>query len=190
MATGRRDAILAAAVRLFEEKGYHATSVQDIAEAVGLRKGSLYHYISSKDDLLIEIVLDAIRAHTDRLAQTAGLALPASERLARAITQHVKAIAENRATFTTYLRESYAINREQQAPVLEQSDRYARLLERIIRDGQEAGEFRPADPKMAAMAVLGACNWLYRWYSPEGRLGPDDVARSFVKLFLEGLKVG
>lgn len=182
--------ILEAAARLFEQKGYHATSVQDIADEVGLQKASLYHYIQSKDDLLTEIALEAITSQNARLEAIAGAAEPASRRLARAITEHVRAMAKNRATFTIYLREQHAISEREQARVLEASDRYAHLLEGIVADGIASGEFRGVDPKAATMAILGACNYLYRWYSPAGRLGPDAVAQEFTALFLRGLVAG
>lgn len=99
-------------------------------------------------------------------------------------------MAKNRATFTIYLRESYAIAERDQARVMAASDQYARLMEGIVADGIAAGEFRAADPKAATMAILGACNYLYRWYSPAGRLAPDQMAAEFVRLFLSGLVAG
>ena len=183
--------ILESAVRLFQEKGYHATSMQDIADEVGLQKGSLYHYISGKEQLLYEIVHGTISGYTENLREIASSpGESARARLERAVRAHVEAIAANLGMLTIYLREAHALTDQQRLEVNARSDEYYRLFSGLIAEGVRAGEFRRVDNRMAAFAILGACNWVYRWYRPGGRLRPGEIADRFLEVFLRGLMAG
>jgi AcrR family transcriptional regulator len=179
--------ILAAATRLFQQKGYHATSMQDIADAVGLQKGSLYHYISGKEDLLVVIIQDAIGQYNERLAEVKAMDLPVRERLELAIHYHLKGIADNLGMLTIFLRESYALNEEQQRRISVDSARYNQMFEDLYREGIASGEVRDLDPKLVARTVLGACNWFYRWYDPNGEKSIDELANFFSDLCFTGI---
>lgn len=189
MGRSKQGEIERAAIHLFEEKGFHATSMQDIAEAVGLQKGSLYHYISGKDELLAAIAQQTLAGYVQRLADIVELPQPASERLAMAIRAHLEATAADREMMTVLLRESYAITSEQRAHVAHNSARYRDLFTQIIRDGMASGEFATADPEVAALVLIGSCNWFHRWYDPAGRLDLNRIADVFVALSLRGLEV-
>lgn len=182
--------IMQAAIRLFQQKGYHATSMQDIADEVGLQKGSLYHYISGKEDLLVVIMHDALGQYNARLAEIRGLALPVRQRLEMAVKAHVKGIAENLGMLTIFLRESYALNPEQQRLITQESDRYNRMFEALFAEGVASGELRGLDPKLSTRVVLGACNWLYRWYRPDGPQSIDQVSDFVVDLLFNGIAAG
>lgn len=182
--------IMQAAIHLFQQKGYHATSMQDIADAVGLQKGSLYHYIAGKEDLLVVIMHDALSQYNARLAQIRELDLPVRQRLELAVKAHVKGIAENLGMLTIFLRESYALNPEQQRVISEESDRYNEMFEALFAEGVASGELRHLDPKVSTRVVLGACNWLYRWYRPDGALSIDQLADTFVDLLFNGIAAG
>ncbi len=184
---GKSEEIFAQAVRIFQQKGYHATSVQDIADAVGLQKGSLYHYISSKEELLFQIFERGSQALTRRLEEIVSSDASPTVKLQRAIEAHLAELCEHLDIFTVYLSERRALEGRHYAKVHTQAERHARLLEQIIQDGIRAGEFRAVDPKMAAHAILGMCNWLYQWYSPGGRLSPEGIAQIFSDLALRGL---
>lgn len=181
--------IVAAAVRLFQQKGYHATSMQDIADAVGLQKGSLYHYISSKDDLLVAIFNDAIAQYNARLSDIAAMNAPVRDRLEMAIRYHVQGIAENLGVLTIFLRESYALTPQQQALVSEGTRRYNEMFERLLAEGIEKGEIRKMDPKIATRTILGSCNWFYRWYRPGGAMSLDEVINFFNDVIFNGVAV-
>ncbi len=185
----RAEQVVAAALRLFREKGYHATSMQDIAEAVGLYKGSLYHYIRCKEDLLVyafERAMAALLSQTEGIAQDTRLT-PA-EQLRHAIRAHVQAVAEHLDALTVYLHEWRVLDGESAATVAKQRERYAALLGDIIQRGVRAGELQAADVRLATLGVLGTCNWLYHWYSPTGRLQPEQIADAFADLLLDGLR--
>jgi AcrR family transcriptional regulator len=190
VATNKQADILAAAIRLFHEKGYHATSMQGIAQAVGLQKGSLYHYISSKEDLLVAIIRDAIAQYNARLEAVRAMDLPVREKLELAVRHHLKGIAENMGMLTIFLRESYALQPEQQRLIQEESDRYNRMFEELFQEGVASGEMRPLEPALVTRTVLGACNWLYRWYRPDGPLSMDELADVFVDILFHGIAAG
>lgn len=179
--------IALAAVKLFEQKGYRATSVQDIADEVGLQKGSLYHYIQSKEDLLLQIAHQAITEFNARLEDVLSLPITAKEKLSLAIESHLEVSIGNLQTTTVLLRETYALGEKPHQVIQDLTDRYLELLTSILEEGRENGEFRSENSKVTALAILGSCNWMYRWYSPSGELSAKDLARTFSELFLHGL---
>jgi TetR/AcrR family transcriptional regulator, cholesterol catabolism regulator len=181
--------VRAAALRLFRDKGYHATSMRDIAVEVGMNKGSLYSYIRSKEDLLIPLFEHAMGLLTAEIeAICADPTLTPTERLTRAIHAHVTNVAEHLDILTVYLSEWRQLTSDSLATVREKRERYADLFLQIIEDGVERGEFRPIDTHSAMLNIIGMCNWMFRWYRPDGRLTPDEVADNMIDLVLGGIK--
>lgn len=188
MAANKQAEILTAAIQLFQQKGYHATSMQDIADAVGLQKGSLYHYISGKEDLLVVIIQDAISQYNARLSEVKAMDLPVRKRLDLALRYHLQGIADNLGMLTIFLRESYALKEEQQKTIRVESQRYNQMFEELFQEGVESGELRDLDPKLATRTMLGACNWFYRWYDPAGPKSMTELADFFVDLLFGGVE--
>ncbi len=186
--TNKEEQIFAEAVRIFKEKGYHAASVQDIADAVGLQKGSLYHYISSKEELLLKIFERSTGALTQRLQEILASDLSPTDKLRQAIDAHLVALTTQLDLYTVYLSERRMLTGRIHSQVRTEAERTARLLEQIIQAGIDTGDFRATDSKMAAHAILGMCNWLYQWYSPSGRLTAEQIASIFSDLVIRGLK--
>jgi AcrR family transcriptional regulator len=187
LANNKQSEIVAAAIRLFQQKGYHATSMQDIADAVGLQKGSLYHYISSKEDLMVSIIHDAIAQYNARLAEVKARDLPVRKKLELAVRYHLQGIAENLGMLTIFLRESYVLNPEQQRKITEESAKYNRMFEELFEEGVRSGEMRNLDPKLVTRTVLGACNWFYRWYRPDGPMSMAQLCDFFVDVLFHGI---
>lgn len=187
MSNNKLAEIVAAATQLFKDQGYHGTSMQDIADAVGLQKGSLYHYITSKEDLLMHIVQEAVDTYVGRLSEIAASSLPPRDKFAAAVRQHLVGIANNLGMLTIFLREVHALTPEQQKLVRRETDRYNKAIEAIFVEGVRDGAFRPLDAGIACRAVLGACNWFYRWYQPDGRLSLDVLADTFVEILFNGI---
>ena len=174
----REKAIRAAALRIFRQKGYHAASMQNIADAVGLYKGSLYYYVSSKEELLVRLfegraeqVLGEIRAASGTGTRT--------EQLRAMVRAYVLGVLRNLDSVRVYLREEHVLPpaalRQVQA---EQRDMRA-LFEGVIGDGMREGTFVGTDPELAALALLGMCTWVHRWYRPRGRLAETAIADDF-----------
>ncbi len=186
-AATKDEQIFAEAVRIFGEKGYHATSMQNIADAVGLQKGSLYHYISSKEELLFKIFARSTGALTKELEAIIASDDSPKNKLHRAIQAHLTALCEHLDIYTVYLSERRALSGRTHARVRTEAERHARLLEQIIQEGIAEKEFCAVDSKMTAHAILGMCNWLYQWYSPAGRLSPHEIAMIFSDLVIDGM---
>ncbi|KPV44182.1 TetR/AcrR family transcriptional regulator [Alicyclobacillus ferrooxydans] len=187
MASNRQKEIALAAVKLFEQKGYHATSVQDIADEVGLQKGSLYHYIHSKEDLLLQIAHEAITEFNDNLQAVLDTDMSAPEKLVKAVENHITVSVSNMETTTVLLREAFSLGDPQHQVIQDLTDKYVDLWTQVLEEGARSGEFHVREPKVVALAILGACNWVYRWYRQSGQLTPSQVARVFSDMFLNGL---
>jgi TetR/AcrR family transcriptional regulator, cholesterol catabolism regulator len=184
----RAEEVYAAALRLFTEKGYHATSMQDIASALGLYKGSLYHYIGSKEELLVQVferAMGALLSEVERIVADSSLAPRTQMRLL--VQAHVEAVTRNREALTVYLHEFRALAGESLEVVRTQRERYRELVSTVVERGVRLGEFAGVDVGIATLALLGMCNWVAQWYRPGGRLEPGEISERFADLLLDGM---
>jgi TetR/AcrR family transcriptional regulator, cholesterol catabolism regulator len=180
--------IIAASARVFQTKGYHAATVQDIADAVGILKGSLYHHVKSKEDLLYLIVKEPIGRIYERMTEIADGDSPAGEKLRRAIHAHLEALDQHYPHLFVYLHEREEMKRRFREQFKLSPKAYERCWQQILREGVKSGEFRPdLDVQVVSYGLLGMLNWLYKWYDPGGRLGVREVAEQFATLALGGL---
>jgi TetR/AcrR family transcriptional regulator, cholesterol catabolism regulator len=180
--------IIAAAAKVFQTKGYHAATVQDIADAVGILKGSLYHYVKSKEDLLYLIVKEPIARIYERMTEIVASELPAAEKLRGAIRAHLEAFDRHYPHLFVYLHEREEMKRRFREQFKLSPKQYERCWQQILREGVKSGEFRPDfDVQVVSYGLLGMLNWLYKWYDPRGRLGVREVADQLSTLALAGL---
>lgn len=179
--------IFAAALRLFQAKGYHGASMQDLADAVGMQKASLYYYFHSKEELLVQVCERGTGAFTQELAEIVASDLNASEKLRRALECHLVALCEQLDLFTVFLREQKFLGAAQKKQLRGEGKKHAELLATILAQGIATGEFRAVNVTVTTLALLGMCNWLYEWYSPDGALTPREIAAMFAELVLNGL---
>ncbi|MDQ2950853.1 MAG: TetR/AcrR family transcriptional regulator [Chloroflexota bacterium] len=175
-ATTREDEILAAAARIFREKGYHAASVRDIAESVGLLKGSLYHYIRSKDELLARLFEGALEGTVRELDAIASRDAVAAVRLHAMVAAYVRSVTANLDAVGLYLREWRSLPAPELARLRARRRAMRALFENVIAAGVRRREFAATDEKISALAILGMCNWLFEWYRPRGRMRPEALA--------------
>ena len=184
----RRQEVLDAAARVFHERGYESSSIQDIAEDLGILKGSLYYYIRSKEDLLDEILWDVHEkalANIQRLDEMEGDTL---QKIRAFVTLHIVFNLENLVTMGVFYHDFRSLGDERRARIVQARDIYDGMLRDLINVGQTEGLVCPdVDPKLGAMAILGMSNWVYHWYKPRGRLKPAEVADDFADLVLAGL---
>ncbi|MBL0389449.1 TetR family transcriptional regulator [Tumebacillus sp. ITR2] len=189
MASNKYEEITKAAVMLFERKGYHATSVQDIADEVGLQKGSLYHYISSKEDLLMQLAHRSIGEYNGQMEEILhDASLTNRERMQRAIEHHLRYVTKNVQLTTVLLREAFSLGEDQHQVIQAQTDKYLNFWTQVIEQGIAAGEFRPVNARVTALSILGSINWVYRWYHEGGKLTASDISDVYSHLFLEGIE--
>lgn len=188
MAPSKEQEIIAVAARLFKEKGYRATTLEDIALAVGMLKGSLYYYIRSKEELLYLVVRDPIRQVYSKLEEIVTSDAPTTTKIAQAITNHMTVFHQHYPHIAVYLHDYHHHLQPLHKNVIETPKHYQRLWATLLQQGVDAGELRnDLDVKVTGYAILGMCNWVYRWYNPRGVLSAEEIAEMFTKLVLEGL---
>lgn len=181
----RRQQILHAALRAFRDRGYHATTLDHIAEHLGVRKTALYHYFPDKESILLECHRDSL-AELERIAAEARALREPRARLRHLIVEHVRVMTET-LEGSPLAFEVQALASERQAEIIAGRDRYERELRSAIEAGIRAKAFRAVDSKVAAFAILGSINWIARWYRPGGALGSGDLGLQFADHLVGGL---
>lgn len=184
----RRTEMVAAAARLFSRHGYHGTSMQDLGNALGLLKGSLYAHVGSKEELLFDVVDEGADRFLERGREAVELDRRASERLERFLIGHITTAIEHLEAATVFLNEWRYLSDDLRQAVQDKRDAYEALVRRIVLDGKQTGEFRAdADVDMTARLMLSAGNWVYAWYRPQGELSPTEIGRRFTDSIVRGL---
>jgi AcrR family transcriptional regulator len=183
-----RDDILEAAAQVFRQKGFHGASMANIAEAVNLQKASLYHHVSSKQEILFELLDRALELLLERISPIASMDLPADERLCRMIRQYLQILAENTDLSAVLLFEHRSLEGRQHARHVPNRDKFENLWRDVLRDGVRTRQFVCDDIPLTARAILGILNWTITWYQPTGSLTVEQIADHYSNLLLNGLK--
>jgi AcrR family transcriptional regulator len=188
MSTPRAKEIFAAAAKLFKVKGYHATTIQDVADEVGMLKGSLYYHIKSKEELLYLVTKEPIRELIERQKRLMESDLTPQQKIIEFIRSHLQAFDANYPHMFVFLQEKASLSEPVQAEVAGIDFRYEALLEAILHQGVDGGQFRrELDLKIMAFSILGMCNWMFKWYYKGGRLTIDKIAHSMAEIVLNGI---
>jgi AcrR family transcriptional regulator len=183
-----RDDILEAAAQVFRQKGFHGASMANIAEAVNLQKASLYHHVSSKQEILFELLDRALELLLERISPIASMDLPADERLCRMIREYLQILAENMDLSAVLLFEHRSLEGRQHARHVPNRDKFENLWRDVLRDGVRTRQFVCDDIPLSARAILGILNWTITWYRPNGSLTVEQIADHYSNLLLNGLK--
>jgi AcrR family transcriptional regulator len=178
----------AAATRLFRQRGFHATSMQDLGEALGMNRGSLYHYISAKDELLWTILTRALDHLEERVLPILETDAPPADRLTDAIREHLRVAADHADELSLIQIEWRALDRARQAEMIRRRDGYEARWRATLEAGIGDGSLRDFDVRLAGIGILSACNWFTQWYRPGGAASVDEIADAFAELFLGGLR--
>jgi AcrR family transcriptional regulator len=184
-----RDDILEAAAQIFREKGYHATSMQDIAKAVDLRKASLYHHFDGKQKILVELLDMSLDILINELEVVVQTQVPPDEKLRLSIRSYLKSLSENIDLASVLLLEHRSLEPKLRKEHIPRRDRYEELWRGIIEEGVSAGVFSCNDPGLATKAVLGIANWTIMWYQKDGSLSATEIADHSANLILNGLSI-
>jgi len=180
--------LIEVATDVFYAKGYDAASLQDIADRLGMLKGSLYYYIQSKEDLLYDVIKTV---HEEGLANIESLAAgegDALERLRDVIIGHIDHECRNMTKTAVFLHELQALSPERQAEIIGDEHAYRRVFVGLIEAGQQDGLIRAeVNPKLAALSILGSVNWVYRWFRPGGEFTARQIGEQFADLALRGI---
>jgi TetR/AcrR family transcriptional regulator, cholesterol catabolism regulator len=182
----RRNELTRQAARLFAEKGYHGTSIGDLAEAMGVQKGSLYAHIDSKADLLWEVARDGAVSFHEAL-DAVPEQLSATEKIRAAFRAHLRVVAEQLDVATVFIREWRYLDGERREEFLGERRRYEERFRALFREGRELGELRTdLDDATATLLALSAANWAYTWLRPD--VETDDLADRFFAVLLDGMR--
>ena len=193
--TGRRRAarrrlveeeIVRVAAVCFGEMGYRPTTLDTIAAEMGVSKVTLYRYVSNKEELLWRVFERTIESFQSGLQAIVEQDLSADETLRRLIRYQVRLLAGHLPFLTVFFSEEGGLPADLARRVARAKRQYDLALEGVVRAGIRQAAVRDLDPRLLVFAILGACNWLYKWYRPDGRLSPDQIADVFVSLFEGG----
>lgn len=184
----RRRELIAQAAELFDRAGYHTTNVAALAEAAGLRKATLYHYFTSKDEILFWIHDEFIDLLVAK--ESARRSLPPVDALREVMVDVLELMRTHRGHVRVFFEHYRELSPEHRQTIRRKRDAYERTVESIVRRGVESGSFRDVDPRLTTLAVFGMCNWAYQWYAAEGGLSPREIAERFFDLLLNGLREG
>ena len=184
--SARRTELTRAAARLFAEKGYHGTSIGDLAQALGVQKGSLYAHIESKADLLWEVAREGAAAFHAAL-DTVPDEGPVVDRIRAALRAHLRVVTEQLDVATVFVREWRYLQGERREEFVAERRRYEERFRALFREGRELGELRTdLDDATAALLTLSAANWAYTWLQP-GR-DTDELADRFYSVLIDGIR--
>ena len=183
-----RQEILRAAARLFQQQGYDGTSMNDVAAALKLSKGGLYHHFQSKDEILFNLMDHAMDITEDRVINAVrGIADPEA-RLRALIRLHISVVLSLRdREITVMLHENHPLPPPLRRRINGRKKDYVRFIESLIAEVQKVRKSKgTASPRAAAFALLGMINWIYQWYRPEGILQEEDLVRQYTAIFFAG----
>jgi AcrR family transcriptional regulator len=188
--TDTRTRIVAAAVALFAEQGYDATSVNQVVVRAGVAKGALYHHFSSKDDLLYEVYRELVERQLAGLAEILSRGLSPTDTLRAIVHDMVETTAARAAEAKVFFREGYRLGDTNQQRVRAARRQIHDAVTELVRSGQRDGEFAAvASPEMVTFTVFGVINELPVWYSSDGSKTARQLAGELADLMLSGLAV-
>jgi AcrR family transcriptional regulator len=185
----KKQMIIDAALKIFHRKGYRAATLDDVAHELGLTRPAIYHYVSSKEDLLSQIYIQAMESFFDIIYEITGMELTPPEKLTFFVHRHLHTVViENLAMFTVFFSEENQLAKKEFQKIRKEKRKFTEVVENIIIEGMEQGYFRQVNPKLQANAIIGMCNWLYRWYKPgKSSFTPDEIVEQFTGLLENGL---
>lgn len=182
-----REDILDAAAQVFRQKGFHGASMSDIAGVVNLQKASLYHHVSSKQEILLALLDRALGMLTDHIADVASQPIPVDQKLRQMIHAYLSALADNSDLSAVLLFEHRSLDKKSHARHVPQRDKFEALWRDVFNEGMRSKIFKCADVDMAVRALMGVMNWTLTWYRPEGSKSIEQIADGYADLLFHGL---
>lgn len=184
-----REKVLAAAVQLFAEYGYHAAPLRDIARIAGIQAASIYYHYTNKQALLVEIMETHMRQLNTNLEHIVLQPGSVQQRLHEAIANHIRLHTTYKSEFFIIDTEIRALEGENRNHVLALRDQYEALIQGLLHEGMELGIFRQSDVKVASYAIIAMCTEVAAWFHPGGRLTVQQVIDIYSQMITQGLLV-
>jgi len=184
----RMQKIVEAATSIFHRKGFKAATLDEVAKELSLTKAALYNYVPSKGKLLSLIYNQAFEKIFHRIYEISAMQVSPEEKLRQIIRDHIcNIITDNIAMFSVFFAEENQLPSKDFQKIRAEKKKYTRLIMQIIEDGIEKGVFQPVDSRLQAYAILGMCNWIYKWYKPDREVfTPEQIAEQFLSLLESG----
>lgn len=183
----KREAVVRQAALEFRKRGYHATSMDDIAAALGVTKGALYRYVKSKDEVLFACFMHSNRIGEVALRRANEMKGPAAEKLAAFITSFIREYLDSNLAGGAMV-EIDALLPEQRKAVVKGRDKVDGQLRRLIIEGIKDGSVADESPKLMIFSFMGAINWIPSWYSPDGDMTSSEIAEQVARIFINGIR--
>jgi TetR/AcrR family transcriptional regulator, cholesterol catabolism regulator len=186
----RTEQIVTTSAQLIQEKGFHGTTLQEVAEELDVTKAALYYYVKDKEDLLLRIyqhTLELALASVEAIVQSEQ---PPAEKVRALIDNQVRLITSRPELFTVYFHEKAHLSAEHGEVATRLERQIVQRVAMVLREGIASGAFQDIDTTVAAFSVLGASSWVYRWYRPGGRLSVGEVSTILQRVILSGLEQG
>lgn len=183
----KRDAVILTAARAFRERGYHNTSLDDIAAELNVTKPTVYHYVENKEQLLFECFRAGLKLIMDGIEEQQNASASGRERLAAVITRYAEAITSDFG-WCMVQAENQDLSPSMSRKVKALKSQIDQGLRSLIRAGTIDGSIRPCDEKMTAFALAGALNWIAHWYRSNDKLAAHEIAQRYIELFELGLQ--
>lgn len=187
-ADARRREIVTNAAAVFDTEGYHTTTMNTIARVAGLKKPTLYHYFSGKDEILFWIHDEFIDLLISKQEAREGSEASAAESLREVMCDVLRLMDAYRGHVRVFFEHHRELSPRHRKTIAAKRDRYASMIESEVARGIEAGEFRDLDPRLTTLALFGMCNWAYQWYRSNGSRTNREIGEFFWDLLLEGLR--
>lgn len=180
--------IIDTAAELFHKRGYRATTLDDVAKELGLTHAALYHYVSSKEELLSEIYIQALDRIFKNSIMISQMDISPDEKLRLIIKEHIQGIIiKSLPMISVFFSEENQLPEKEFRKITKEKNKYTKIIENVIEEGISKGYFRNTDPKLEAYAIIGMCNWVYKWYKPgDNAYGPDQIVDHFIGLLESG----
>lgn len=186
----RREQILSAAAKLFSEKGFERSTFTDLAGRIGFTKAALYYYYRSKEQLLFELMQEALDRVASDLKEIVESNASGLDKLKDFLISHVRYFTNHPGENAVLANEIGSLNDEHRQIVTKSEREYVKLVSRIVSEILQQRPSQNMNVIPAVFALLGSLNWLFTWYDPEGRITPEELAEDFLKLYRDGLGGG
>jgi TetR/AcrR family transcriptional regulator, cholesterol catabolism regulator len=181
--------IVEGAARVFNRLGYAQTSLEDVAQQVGINRATLYYYVGTKAELLVSVLTRPVLQITEDVREIRDLDLPPRAKLELAIARHMQNLADNYPQLFIFLAENMHVMANTMDHDMEiAAQEYGEIFTDIIREGMESGAFRrDIDPHLVMLGIVGMCNWTHRWFQPRGPYSLPGIGEQFSRMVIDGL---
>ena len=183
----KREEIYAGIAHLFAHKGFHSTSMRDIARELDMNPSSLYHYFKGKEDMLFKLMNDAMDEALVIIEDICGADITPEKKLTRVLVYYTRYFAGEQEREILLVNEMGSLKGEFQRILLKKQRRYVHLIRSILNDLADQGRMKALDPTIALFAFFGMVHYTIKWYDKDGPVGLDELAESFLEIFTKGI---